>query len=464
MAQVSPHPLPLATPSGARPVRLLLLGCGLLIEAWVVLALLEPPGADIPRHVVRALGAWAVYLVAIRATLALPAAGRRWDLVLIFGGALILRATMLATSPTLSDDVYRHVWDARLVHAGLNPYEHAPSAPELAPFRDDEIWPRVNHKDQRTPYPPLAELLGAAAYWVLPERLVPMQGLAAGMDIFSAALLAWLLHRCGGDARRCIVIAWSPLGILHFAHSGHNDAAMIALFLAAAVALTAGHRGLALAGLGLSTAVKVVPLLMLPAFLRAAGPLAIIGWAAAGLLVALPFAGAGLDLIAGLSSETGQRFNESLYLVAERLAVIILPAHAGLLAGVVGAAVVVGVVAATLVSGQRSPTGALVSGSWVMAAYLLAAPVVEPWYFTWLAPLVAIRIAPGRAGFASNDALAWLWLSGVSVLTDLTYPVGGSSLWVPIRLVEYLPVYALLALLAYRWGHAQPRMKKPRLR
>jgi hypothetical protein len=291
-----------------------------------------------------------------------------------------------------------------------------------------------------------------------------MQALAAGMDILSAALLAWLLHRCGGDSRRCIVIAWSPPGLLHFAHSGHNDAAMIALFLAAAIALTAGRRWLALVGLGLSTAVKVVPLLMLPAFLRIAGPLTLVGWAAAGLLAGLPFASAGLDLIAGLSSETGQRFNESLHLLVERLASIVLPAHAGLVAAVVGIAVVSGAIAATLAWGGESPVGTLVSGSWVMAAYLLAAPVVEPWYFTWLAPLVAIRIAPARTGFAPNDALAWLWLGGVSLLTDLTYPVGGSGLWVPIRLVEYLPVYALLALLAYRWVRAQPRMKKPRPR
>src|SRR5438445_872072 len=148
----------------ARRKRILLVACGVALEAWALTAVLQSPGSDIPRHVALTLLAWGVWVVALWLGPRLSAAGWRRDLTLIFAVAIAMRATLLFTTPTLSDDAYRAVWDARLVHAGVNPYQYAPAASETEPYRDDLIWPRVNHKEQRTPYPPPATLLSAAAY------------------------------------------------------------------------------------------------------------------------------------------------------------------------------------------------------------------------------------------------------------------------------------------------------------
>lgn len=446
--------------------RILLAVCGIALEAWALTALLQSPGADIPRHVVFTLVASAVWIVALVLGVSLPAGGWRRDLAFIFLVAVAMRVTLLMTPPSLSDDAYRAVWDARLVHAGVNPYEYAPAATETEPYRDENIWPRVNHKEQRTPYPPLATVLSAAAYRVFPEQLVGIQALAALADLVAAGLLAWLLGRIGSDPRRCLAIAWSPIGALHFAHSGHNDAIMLAAMLAAPLLLTYGRRKAAFVALGLATATKGIPALTVPAFLRTGGRLGIAFWAATCAIVTLPFIGAGLGLAAGALLEAGgQRFNDSAYLLVERATRLVWPSGGVAAANAFAAVAIVGAVIVSALRSNGSPRGALVAGCRVLGVYLLVAPVVEPWYFTWLAPLIALELpamrnlaVPPRGG----EALAWLWLSGAATLTDLTYLPGGTAFWPAIRAIEYVPAYVLLGFAAAGWlRHRQQEKPEP---
>ncbi len=438
------------------PERMGLVACGVGLQVWATMALLRTPGADLSGHVVLTLGAWAIWVVAIWLVLGLPARYRRVDLALIFALAALMRLTLLFSPPSLSDDVYRAVWDARLIHAGVNPYAYPPAAPELLALRDEEIWPRVNHKEQRTPYAPLAELLAAVAYAVAPERLVGMQALFALLDFATAVVLAWLLGRIGLDPRRALVVAWSPIGALHFAHSGHNDSAMLLALVGGAGLIAAGKPWLAQMALGLATMVKWLPVLLVPAFARATGLRAALGWAVVCALLSLPLVGAGGAALAGVLEEAGgQRFNESSYLLVERLVDALAPALTPFVLRVFPLAVVAVAVALSWRWGEPTARGALVGGSRVLAAYLLVAPVVEPWYFTWLAPLIALTICRGVGPpFAANDAPAWLWLSGMATLTDLTYPAGGTALWPVIRTVEYLPACVLLAIAGARWRRA----------
>lgn len=61
--------------------------------------------------------------------------GRRRSLVLIAAPSVLFRVILLFTAPpTFSTDVYRYIWDGRLVNAGVNPYAHAVDSPLLDPF------------------------------------------------------------------------------------------------------------------------------------------------------------------------------------------------------------------------------------------------------------------------------------------------------------------------------------------
>ncbi len=430
-----------------------LLASGALLELWVISCVVWPPGNDIPRHVALFIAAWLCYALAVGMVLRLRSAATRSDLLLIFGLAVALRAPLLFTTPTLSDDVFRSVWDARVMHAGINPYLYPPAADELARLRDELIWPRVNAQQQRTPYPPLAELSGAVAYAILPERPLAFQALAALADLLSAGLLAWLLARVGLDPRRSLVVAWSPAGVLHFAHSGHNDSLMVALLVTAALFLTFGKRWLSMAALAGATLVKAVPALAGPAFIRQSGWASLVAAIATAALMCAPFAAAGSVALSGLFEEGGEaRFNDSFHWVLERLFSVGVGEAGNLWASAVGLAAVL---TGSLVFARyaSSPLQALTAGSRVLGLYLLVAAAVQPWYLTWLGPLMAVSLRAGKglAPFGMTDGVAWLWLGGASILTDLTYLPGGAVHWPWIRAVEYVPLYVLLGMALISW-------------
>src|SRR5579884_503337 len=88
---------------------------GMALIGWSLAFIVEVPGADLPRYVALTVAAWLVYLAALRIVFALHGAGWRRDLVLIFVIAIAMRAPLIVAPPSLSDDVYRAVWDARLI-------------------------------------------------------------------------------------------------------------------------------------------------------------------------------------------------------------------------------------------------------------------------------------------------------------------------------------------------------------
>ena len=58
--------------------------------------------------------------------------GTRFTVILVVLVALGVRGLVLGASPELSDDVYRYVWDGRVLLQGTSPYRHAPLAEELS--------------------------------------------------------------------------------------------------------------------------------------------------------------------------------------------------------------------------------------------------------------------------------------------------------------------------------------------
>jgi hypothetical protein len=268
---------------------------------------------------------------------------------------------------------------------------------------------------------------------------------------------------------RVLLYAWSPTPILHFAHSAHNDALMIAATLfALALAVGADHgavarrvgSGVALAFAGL---VKLVPFLLAPPLLRrwrVPGTVAFF----VGLVVGVaPFLGTGPATLAGLGTEAGESvFNDSAHYVLVRLLARVTTSP-GTVAGLIAAALLAGTALALAARGQDD-LGLVRGAATLLGLAILLNAVVEPWYLAWLLPFVAVLLppGPGRLPFALTPLLGWLWLSGAIQLTDLTYldPANARG-WPLIRLIEYGPLFVLLALagigLARRWLARSPQ-------
>ncbi|MBI3976646.1 MAG: hypothetical protein HY331_00530 [Chloroflexi bacterium] len=199
---------------------------------------------------------------------------------------------------------------------------------------------------------------------------------------------------------------------------------------------------LALAGLA-----KFVPFLVSPVFVRRWGPRGTVLAVAVSIGGYVPFLLAGPAVLRGtLGEATDARFNDSLHLVLERLAAPLGPAASGAVQ-VATAGILVGALGFTCWRWRR-PEQLPGAVFFLLGLYLLLSPQVHPWYAAWILPFVAITLRPaGRRLFALDPALGWLMWSGLVALTELTYAPGFSARWwIVIRLVEYGPLIALLAL------------------
>jgi hypothetical protein len=394
------------------------------------------------------LGSWAeslprflgiygmVFLLYVTASVRAGRSGEAGDrfLLLIWLTALGMRCLTLATPLSLSDDLYRYLWDGRVLAHGINPYRYAPTAPELVALRDAVVWPAINNPTLPTIYPPLLQFVFAGVATVAPTVL----GMRVAMTLFDLAAGFFLMRglaAAGRSRAMVLVYLWNPLVVIEFSGSGHADA--VGLFLLA-VALDGWVRrrhmvsgaGLALAGL-----VKFLPWCAAPLLM----PKLKWRWLLLPALVAaayLPFRLGGVDVLGSLEVFAskwrsndfvfGWLFRESTdpeasLLVAKRWS-----------AGIVAA---VWLVAVAL----RRPWPSVFS--WTVGVALLVSPVAHPWYVTWLVP--ALVFLPH---------VAWLAWTGLAVLAYLPLPgFLADGAWQEshsAKLVQYIPVLVLLGVQA----------------
>jgi hypothetical protein len=340
---------------------------------------------------------WVIFALtaagAIWATFACDRLEARTALVIIALVAIIMRLPQLGIEPYLSDDIYRYVWDGRVQAAGINPYRYVPAAPELAALRDAAIFPKINRADYApTIYPPAAQIFFFAvtrlgeSVLVMKLAMVVCEALAIGATLI-------ILSRLGLPATRITAFAWHPLPVWEIAGSGHIDALMVALLMAAVV-LFLNKRTLA-AGVMATVAALVKPtaLLALPVFWRPwrlALPAVVI---ATGVLLYLPYLSVGwkvLGFLPGYVAEEGlnRGLGFRLVMILERVAGEI-PGSGLVYASLFG---IVMLVLAFRVSFRqdRSPDASIGALAILITVFLVLLTPHYPWYYLALIPFVAI--------------------------------------------------------------------------
>ncbi|WP_416971739.1 glycosyltransferase 87 family protein [Streptomyces sp. 4F14] len=252
------------------------------------------PGALLAGNAV----AWTLFAAAAWAVRKVP--HRRATLLVLLGGAAVLLAGLTAP-PRTSDDMFRYAWDGRVQAAGISPYAHPPAAPELARLRDEWLFPtktscegwgltrapgdlcvRINRPTVPTIYPPVAEGWYLAVHAVSPpgSRHKPLQLGGAALAFATTLALLRLLRRTPATAA---LWAWCPAVAFEAVNNAHIDTLGV-LLTVLALTTTGTRRG---ALLGAAIAVKILPVLALPAALTGRRPLRVA--AAATLTVALAY-------------------------------------------------------------------------------------------------------------------------------------------------------------------------------
>ena len=93
-----------------------------------------------------------------------------------------LIARVMVSGMPVSDDVYRYLWEGKILTAGESPYQFPAAHAHYAAYRDS-YWENMNHKDKLTAYPPLAEFhfrYGHAVDSRLPGDFRPRAAFPAG--------------------------------------------------------------------------------------------------------------------------------------------------------------------------------------------------------------------------------------------------------------------------------------------
>ena len=359
-----------------------------------------------------------------------------WRGVVLF--ALLFRLTLSITTPTLSDDIYRYVWDARVQSSQINPYRFEPESSHLSHLRDQEIFPRVNHPEIPTIYPPFAQALFLASYKIHPS----VWSIKAAM-LLSEAILAWfllgLIRLYDQHPGQLLIFLWNPLLVVEVAGSGHVDILGITFLIVALLYAQIGGYGRAFGALAISCLSKNFAICLVPIFWRwmctrqggdssssriglmlsprRAWPVLV--FAAIMLVGYVPFMGAGKGLFAGLLTYAEHwEFNAPFFDSARFIF------GATIARGLIALAFCTAVVLITI--GRMPPVQA---GYYLTGLFIWLSPTLHPWYVLWILPfLVFYRSA------------AWLVFSGliaISYVVPIRFAAEG--VWVEEFWVKVIP-------------------------
>ncbi len=154
----------------------------------------------------------------------------------LWGGGCLFRFLFLFTSPSLSSDVYRYLWDGHVAVNGISPYAFPIDAPELDGL-DIPIRALANHAWLASPYMPVAQWFFAGVAFLFPLKPISIQVAVVVFDLTTALLIAQLLALARLPGHRLLIYLWNPLVIVEVAHGAHVDAWMVVLMMAAVLGI-----------------------------------------------------------------------------------------------------------------------------------------------------------------------------------------------------------------------------------
>lgn len=366
---------------------------------------------------------------------------------ILFGCAVLFRAVFLFSEPNLSDDVYRFLWDGRLSAHGINPFAYTPAelmngSLSLSYAPSPELFKLMNSPNYYTIYPPICQALFLLAGLIFPSNIF------AGVVLIRLALFAAelrtmivmgrILELEGKSTSLLFLYALNPLVILELTGNLHFEALMIMFLVESFWRWRTKRLYQAALFLGLAVATKLIPLILLPLFLRRLPFKQLVTFysivGSVTLVLLLPLLGTaffnGISNSVSLYFQTFE-FNASLYYIARAIGYWHIGWNMIAFNGKLMAALTFGFIMlyALLASRREKPLEPNVLFVWFI--YLLFALTIHPWYVT---PVIAFA-ALSRFRFP----IVWSYFA---FLTYSGYHEGGYQESLVLIAVEYGAVFA----------------------
>ncbi|MEM6317148.1 MAG: hypothetical protein AAF960_05720 [Bacteroidota bacterium] len=202
------------------------------------------------------------------------------DLIFFVGTAILLRFILLFALPNFSDDLYRFIWDGRLLVQGINPFDRLPSyyidnKIQIAGITES-LYAQLNSPNYFTIYPPVNQAIFAMAAWLCPDSIwgssLVMKSWLWLFEIGSIVLMWDLLKYFHLPAKNVLLYALNPLTIFEITGNIHFEGAMIFFLLLALWLLVVKKWWIGGAiTMALSVASKLLPLMFFPLLIRRVG-------------------------------------------------------------------------------------------------------------------------------------------------------------------------------------------------
>ena len=341
--------------------------------------------------------------------------GQKIGLILLIS----LLARILMIGMPVSDDIYRYLWEGKIIAAGESPYQHPADHPHYATLRDP-YWAQMNHKDKLTAYPPLAELMfaGISSIAYAPWAFKFLFILA---DLCVIWILIGILTLRGADTRASLLYALNPLALFAIAGEAHFDVLLILAMMMSFLCVEKKSFIWAWIWLGIAIQIKIIALVLIPLFLWRCH------WRHAWwifiplLLPSLYFLDSLPGLFQGLWAFGGANaFNGPIHGPISSLL------YGDITSATYSVFALFGLVTLWVLWSVKTPTKAAYL---IIAALVILSPVVHYWYILWIIPFVALY-----------PSLSWLVLSLTSgAYFASTFSVENGEEW-------SLPVWAMYVL------------------
>ncbi len=347
-------------------------------------------------------------------------------LIILFSG-LVFRITFISTEPSTSNDVYRYLWEGKVIANGYNPYVLSPDNSSLKSLQDN-VYHKVTYKNIPAIYPPASQVVFTISHFVFGESLIGLKIIYLVFELITMIFLLKLLLLKKKKLYLLFLYAWLPLPIMEYFINAHLDVIGLTFFIMYLFYLEKENIWISSITFALAFLSKLFPIILIPLIVKKLGIKKSIFFTGIFFLVSLifyiPFIYNDFHILTALTNYLSNwEFNGSVYQILKIFIINTKTVH--IICGIL-------LITSILIISFKYKNF-LNAAIGVMICFFAFSSTLYPWYLGWLAVL--------NPFVEFYSVLSLLFTINFSNFTPLA-AVWHEYRWVLI--VEYVPFYLLL--------------------